>query len=47
MENHFDAHYELERRLEKKAKETILGTVKNIIAGHATVTAVRRAMRWD
>ena len=31
IENHFDAHYELEHRLEKKGKETILGTVKNII----------------
>ena len=31
IENHFDAHYELEHRLEKKGKEMILGTVKNII----------------
>ena len=36
IENHFDAHYELERRLEKNGKETILGTVKNIIPGHFT-----------
>lgn len=28
IENHFDVHYELEHRLEKKGKETILGTVK-------------------
>ena len=31
IENHFDAHYELEHRLEKKGRETNLGTVKNII----------------
>ena len=43
MENHFDAHYELEHRLEKKGKETILGTVKNIIPGHVTVTSVRQS----
>ena len=42
IENHFDAHYELEHRLEKKGKETILGTVKNIISGHVTVTSVRQ-----
>jgi UTP--glucose-1-phosphate uridylyltransferase len=40
IENHFDAHYELEHRLEKKGKETILGTVKNIIPAGVTVTAV-------
>ena len=43
IENHFDAHYELERRLEKKGKETILGTVKNIIPTGITVTSVRQS----
>ena len=43
IENHFDAHYELEHRLEKKGKETILGTVKNIIPDHVTVTSVRQS----
>ena len=43
IENHFDAHYELEHRLEKKGKETILGTVKNIIPGHVMVTSVRQS----
>ena len=43
IENHFDAHYELEHRLEKKGKETILGTVKNIIPGQVTVTSVRQS----
>ena len=43
IENHFDAHYELEHRLEKKGKETILGTVKNIIPEHVKVTSIRQA----
>ena len=43
IENHFDAHYELEHRLEKKGKETILGTVKDIIPEHVKVTSVRQA----
>ena len=43
IENHFDAHYELEHRLEKKGKETILGKVKNIIPSHVTVTSVRQS----
>ena len=42
IENHFDAHYELEHRLEKKGKETILGTVKNIIPKHVKVTSIRQ-----
>jgi UTP--glucose-1-phosphate uridylyltransferase len=42
IENHFDAHYELEHRLEKKGKETIVGTVINIIPGHVKVTSVRQ-----
>jgi UTP--glucose-1-phosphate uridylyltransferase len=43
IENHFDAHYELEHRLEKKGKETILGTVKNVIPEHVKVTSIRQA----
>ena len=43
IENHFDAHYELEHRLEKKGKESILGKVKNIIPGHVTVASVRQS----
>jgi UTP--glucose-1-phosphate uridylyltransferase len=43
IENHFDAHYELEHRLEKKGKETILGTVKNIIPSNVKVTSIRQA----
>ena len=43
IENHFDAHYELEHRLEKKGKETILGTVKNIISAGVKVTSIRQS----
>ena len=43
IENHFDAHYELEHRLEKKGKKTILGKVKNIIPEHVKVTSIRQA----
>ena len=43
IENHFDAHYELEHRLEKKGKETILGSVKNILPSHVKVTSIRQA----
>ena len=42
IENHFDAHYELEHRLEKKGKEIILGTVKNIIPEGVKVTSIRQ-----
>ena len=43
IENHFDAHYELEHRLDKKGKETILGTVKNIIPAGVKVTSIRQS----
>jgi UTP--glucose-1-phosphate uridylyltransferase len=43
IENHFDAHYELEHRLEKKGKETILGKVKNIIPERVKVTSIRQS----
>ena len=43
IENHFDAHYVLEHRLEKKGKETILGTVKNILPEGVKVTSIRQS----
>lgn len=43
IENHFDAHYELEHRLEKKGKETILRSVKNILPSHVKFTSIRQA----
>jgi UTP--glucose-1-phosphate uridylyltransferase len=43
IENHFDAHYELEHRLENKGKETILGTVKNILPEGIKVISIRQS----
>jgi len=43
IENHFDAHYELEHRLEKKGKEKILRSIKNIIPEEVKVTSVRQS----
>ena len=43
IENHFDAHYELEHRLEKKGKEKILSTIKNILPEGVKVTSVRQS----
>ena len=42
IENHFDAHYELESRLEKKGKKTTLGKVKNIIPKGVNVISIRQ-----
>jgi UTP--glucose-1-phosphate uridylyltransferase len=43
IENHFDAHYELEHRLDKKGKKKILGTIKNILPEEIKVTSVRQS----
>ncbi len=43
IENHFDAHYELEHRLEKKGKEIILRTIQNVLPSGVTVTSVRQS----
>jgi len=43
IENHFDVHYELENRLEKKGNEKILGTIKNILPEGVKVTSVRQS----
>jgi UTP--glucose-1-phosphate uridylyltransferase len=43
IENHFDAHYELEHRLVKKGKEKILEGVVKIIPDHVKITSVRQA----
>ena len=42
IENHFDVHYELEHRLEKKGKKTILGKVKNIISEEIKIVSIRQ-----
>ena len=43
IENHFDAHYELEHRLENKGKAITLGAVKNITPAGVTITSVRQS----
>ncbi len=42
IENHFDANYELEHRLEKKGKKIILKKVKNIIPPEIILSSVRQ-----
>ena len=42
IENHFDINYELEHRLEKKGKEKILKTVKDIIPHGIKITSIRQ-----
>ena len=43
IENHFDANYELEHRLEKKGNEKILGKIKNILPKGVKVTSIRQS----
>jgi len=43
IENHFDAHYELEHRLVKKGKKKILENVVKIIPDNVKITSVRQA----
>ena len=42
IENHFDNHYELEHRLDKKGKDKVLGTIKNILPEGIKVTSIRQ-----
>jgi len=42
IENHFDAHYELEHRLEKNGKVVVLKQVKNIIPSCVQVLSIRQ-----
>ena len=42
IENHFDAHYELEHRLRKKGNQVVLEQVKDIIPKHVQVVSVRQ-----
>jgi UTP--glucose-1-phosphate uridylyltransferase len=42
IENHFDANYELEHRLEKKSNQTILKKVKDIIPDGVKITSIRQ-----
>jgi len=43
IENHFDAHYELEHRLVKKGKNKILEGITKIIPDNVKITSVRQA----
>ncbi len=43
IENHFDAHYELEHRLNTKGKEVIYNAVVNIIPDNIQIISVRQA----
>jgi UTP--glucose-1-phosphate uridylyltransferase len=42
IENHFDAHYELEHRLVKKGNKRILEEVAKVIPDHIKITSVRQ-----
>ncbi|MBT5558854.1 MAG: UTP--glucose-1-phosphate uridylyltransferase GalU [Proteobacteria bacterium] len=42
IENHFDAHFELETQLERKGKDMVLTSIKNIIPPHVQVISIRQ-----
>lgn len=42
IENHFDAHFELEHRLDKKGKEAELGSIKDILPQSIRVSSIRQ-----
>lgn len=42
IENHFDAHYELEHRLDKKGEKNILGAIKDVLPLNVRVTSIRQ-----
>ncbi len=42
IENHFDAHYELEHRLEKKGNQLTLGKIKNTIPDNVQIISIRQ-----
>jgi UTP--glucose-1-phosphate uridylyltransferase len=42
IEDHFDVHYELEAELEKKGKQALLDTVRNIVPPGVRVISVRQ-----
>jgi UTP--glucose-1-phosphate uridylyltransferase len=42
IENHFDAHFELETQLERKGKDIVLTSIKNIIPPHVQVISLRQ-----
>lgn len=42
IENHFDAHFELETQLERKGKDIVLTSIKDIIPPHVQVVSLRQ-----
>lgn len=42
IENHFDAHFELETQLERKGKDTVLTSIRDIIPPHVQVISLRQ-----
>lgn len=42
IENHFDAHFELETQLEKKGKDIVLKSIKDIVPSNIQVISVRQ-----
>ena len=42
IENHFDAHFELETQLERKGKDMVLTSIKDIIPPHVQVVSLRQ-----
>jgi len=42
IENHFDAHFELEHRLDKKGREAELGSIKDILPQSIRVSSIRQ-----
>ena len=43
IENHFDAHYELEHRLVNRGKEKVLESIASIIPKNVKISSVRQA----
>lgn len=42
IEDHFDVHYELEAELERKGKDKLLESVRDIVPGNVSITSVRQ-----
>lgn len=42
IENHFDAHFELEHRLDQKGKESVLSSIKDILPRTIKVSSIRQ-----
>jgi len=42
IENHFDAHFELEHRLDRKGKESVLSSIKDILPRSIKVSSIRQ-----